>query len=174
MISENKYMGKIPLSERSKGLNMPRAILNRFIHCIARYLPLFPNQRVFLHRLRGVKIGREVFIGNEVFIDDAEPDLVTIEDEVTIIARTSILAHSYYPTHMSEYFKDKKYVKGVIIKKGAYIGFGSIILPGVTIGENAIIGAGTVISKDIPAGATVIGQPPRVYLGNDHTETGFS
>jgi len=162
MTSGNKYMGTIPLSEKSKGLRMPRAILNRFIHCIARYLPLFPNQRVFLHKLRGVKIGSNVFIGSEVFIDDAEPDLVTIEDEVTIIARASLLAHSYYPVHMQEYFNKKRDVKGITIKKGAYIGFGSIILPGVTIGENAIIGAGTVISNDVPANALVIGQKPRI------------
>lgn len=154
-------MGRIPLSKKSQGLKKPRAILNRFLHCIARYFPMYPSQRVFLHRLRGVTIGNEVFIGSEVFIDDAEPDLVVIEDGVTIIARSSILAHSYYPTHLKEYFKNKEEIKGVTIKKGAYIGFGATILPGVTIGENAIIGAGTVISKDVPAGSTVIGQQPR-------------
>ena len=141
---------------------MPRAIFNRFLHCIARYLPMFPSQRVALHRFRGVKIGKEVFIGSEVFIDDAEPDLVVIEDGVTIIARSSILAHSYYPSHMANYFENKKDIEGVTIKKGAYLGFGSIILPGVTIGENAIIGAGTVISKDVPDNATVIGQSPKI------------
>ena len=158
---ERKFMGRIPLSDKSKGLNMPLAIVKRFIHCIARYLPLFPSQRVFLHRLRGVKIGREVFIGSEGFIADAEPDLVTIEDGVTIIARASILAHSYYPVHMNEYFGHKKEVKGVTIRKGAYIGFGAIILPGVTIGENAVIGAGTVITRDVPANTRVTGQPPK-------------
>jgi acetyltransferase-like isoleucine patch superfamily enzyme len=163
----NNKMGRIPLSDKSKGLKKTRAIFNRILHCIARYLPMYPIHRVFLHRMRGVKIGNEVFIGSEVFIDDAEPDLVDIEDGVTIIARCSILAHSYYPTHLCEYFKDKEHLKGVTIKKGAYLGFGSIILPGVTVGENAIIGAGTVISKDVPASSTVIGQPPN-YSVKEH------
>ena len=72
MSKKNKMMGRIPLSRKSKGIRMPKAILNRFIHCIARYFPMFPSQRVFLHRLRGVKIGKEVFIGSDVFIDDAD------------------------------------------------------------------------------------------------------
>ena len=163
---KSHMMGRIPLGKKSQGLKMPRAILNRFLHCIARYVPMYPSQRVFLHRLRGVKIGKEVFIGTEVFIDDAEPDLVVIEDGVTIIARSSILAHSYYPFHMHEYFENKKGIKGVTIKKGAYLGFGSIILPGVTIGEQAIIGAGTVISRDVPDHATVIGQLPKIIRKN--------
>ena len=75
----------------------------------------------------------------------------------------------YYPSHMHEYFENKKDIKGVTIKKGAYLGFGSIILPGVTIGEQAIIGAGTVISRDVPDHATVIGQSPKIIRKN-HTE----
>ena len=167
MSKKNKMMGRIPLSRKSKGIRMPKAILNRFIHCIARYFPMFPSQRVFLHRLRGVKIGKEVFIGSDVFIDDAEPDLVVIEDGVTIIARSAILAHSYYPSHLHEYFRNKETLRGVTIKEGAYIGFGSIILPGVTIGKNAIIGAGTVVTKDVPADTTVIGQPPNTFTKSD-------
>lgn len=51
------------------------------------------------------------------------------------------------------------------ICRGAKIGGGSVILPGVTIGENAVVGAGSVVTKDVPAGATVIGNPARVRPG---------
>lgn len=47
------------------------------------------------------------------------------------------------------------------ICKGAKVGGGSVILPGVTIGENAVVGAGSVVSRDVPPGATVIGNPAR-------------
>lgn len=48
-----------------------------------------------------------------------------------------------------------------IVKKGASIGAGATILPGVTIGEWAMVGAGAVVVKDVPAGATVVGNPAR-------------
>jgi len=50
------------------------------------------------------------------------------------------------------------------ICKGAKVGGGSLIMPGVTIGENAVVGAGSVVRRDVPPGATVIGNPARVAL----------
>lgn len=43
------------------------------------------------------------------------------------------------------------------IKKNSIICAGAKILGNVTIGENCIIGANAVVTKDIPAGATVVG-----------------
>ena len=48
-----------------------------------------------------------------------------------------------------------------LVRRGASIGAGAVILPGVTIGEGAMIGAGAVVTEDVPAGATVIGNPAR-------------
>jgi acetyltransferase-like isoleucine patch superfamily enzyme len=38
------------------------------------------------------------------------------------------------------------------------------ILPGVSVGDNAVIGAGAVVLKDVPAGATVFGNPAKVIF----------
>lgn len=48
-----------------------------------------------------------------------------------------------------------------IVKDGASIGAGAIILCGVTIGENALIGAGAVVTRDVPDGEIWVGNPAR-------------
>lgn len=42
-----------------------------------------------------------------------------------------------------------------------WIGGGAIILGGITIGDGAIVGAGSVVTRNVPAGATVVGNPAR-------------
>jgi UDP-2-acetamido-3-amino-2,3-dideoxy-glucuronate N-acetyltransferase len=49
-----------------------------------------------------------------------------------------------------------------LVKRGASIGSNATLLCGITIGERALIGAGAVVTKDVPAGATVVGNPARV------------
>ncbi len=58
-----------------------------------------------------------------------------------------------------------KYLK-TIIKSGASIGAGCVVLPGLTIGRRALIGAGTLITKDVPDSVTVYGNPARIFAAN--------
>jgi acetyltransferase-like isoleucine patch superfamily enzyme len=56
--------------------------------------------------------------------------------------------------------------KPVVIEDDVWIGIGAIILKGVRIGRGAKIGAGAVVTKDVPAGATVMGNPARLVEDN--------
>jgi len=117
---------------------------------------------VKLHRLRGVKIGKHVYIGPYVEIDLLYPHLITIGDYVSIGMHSMIFAHSN-PTN-SYLIKSKLYpreVKPVTIKKGTWIPPGCIILHGVTIGEHCIIGAGSLVNKDIPDRHLAVGRPAK-------------
>ncbi|MBZ9766293.1 sugar O-acetyltransferase [Mesorhizobium sp. CA6] len=51
--------------------------------------------------------------------------------------------------------------KRVTIGDNAWIGGSAVILAGVSIGEGAIVGAGAVVTSDVPANATVVGNPAR-------------
>jgi acetyltransferase-like isoleucine patch superfamily enzyme len=119
-----------------------------------------PGLTVLLQRMRGVNIGKHVFIGSYVNIDDIYPGMITIGDFVSIGMRTMIFAHSN-PTCSLE-LKTKYYprkVKPVVIKRGTWIAPGCIILAGITIGENSVIGAGSVVTKDVPPYHVVAGSP---------------
>lgn len=47
------------------------------------------------------------------------------------------------------------------IGRNVWIGGGAIVLPGITVGDDALIGAGSVVTRDVAAGATVVGDPAR-------------
>ncbi|MHB8596498.1 MAG: acyltransferase [Ktedonobacteraceae bacterium] len=50
-------------------------------------------------------------------------------------------------------------ITSTLVKYGASIGAGSVILCGVTIGEFALIGAGSMVTRDVPPYALVFGNP---------------
>lgn len=108
----------------------------------------------------GFKVGEECFIGDETLIDLY--DKVTLGNRVTISPRTTILTHTnvgYRDHPLQKYFP--KSSKPVVIKRGSFIGAGSIILPGVTIGEKSFIAAGSVVVKNVISSSLVAGVPAK-------------
>lgn len=139
-----------------------RYAINWIFQTMAKICPHY-GIAVKLQRMRGVKIGKHVFLGPGVNIDDLYPELITIEDYVGIGMGTMIFAHSN-PT-CSPYLKTKYYpreVKPVTVKSGAWIAPGSIILAGITIGEHSVVGAGSVVMKNVEPYTVVVGCPARV------------
>ncbi|MEI8389683.1 MAG: DapH/DapD/GlmU-related protein [bacterium] len=99
-----------------------------------------------------VKIGNNVTIKCGVQIwDDIE-----IEDDV-FIGPNVTFSNDKYPKSKQQRGKISK----TIVKRGASIGAGAVILPGITIGENALIGAGSVVTKDVNCNKIVVGNPAK-------------
>jgi acetyltransferase-like isoleucine patch superfamily enzyme len=49
-----------------------------------------------------------------------------------------------------------------VVRRGASVGGGAVVLPGVDIGMFALVGAGAVVTKAVPDHAIVFGNPARV------------
>lgn len=144
--------------------NVCRGVWNRICLGIARHL--FPaHVRNIFYRMAGVKIGKGSKIGATVDIDHSAPELITIGNNVWVTRGVMLLCHQ---RDLSQYEVGKPVMdcelvyKPIVIKNGAHIGIGAIIMPGVTIDEGAVIGAGAVVTKDIPAYSVAAGVPARV------------
>ena len=138
------------------------------LHSLAYSSPL-PNFVIKLQRSRGVKIGKNCHFSPYVLIDLLHPELITIEDNVTLASNSMIFAHVNPTTN--EFLKNHGYprtIKPVVIKDGAIVSVGCIIIAGVTIGKNSIVGAGSVVSQDIPDFCIAVGNPARVIKRIDH------
>lgn len=97
-------------------------------------------------------IGKDVLIGKNVKIQAFAflPEGVKIEDNV-FIGPGVVFTNDKYPP--SEDWSE------TLVKEGARIGAGCVILPGIIIGRNALIGAGSVVTKNIQDGETWFGNP---------------
>ena len=101
--------------------------------------------RPWLHRMRGVKIGKNVWISQMVYIDENHPETITIGNNCTIGIRTSIINHLYWGP-----LKKQNESIRILIGNDVFIGPHCVILPNVQIGDGAVVIAGTVVKNDIP------------------------
>lgn len=110
--------------------------------------------------LRHLSIGKECFIGDESLIDLYGP--VSIEDQVTIAQRVTILTHLNvgYKNHPLQKYFPKKTAK-TTIKSGSVIGASSTILPGVTVRDMTFVAAGSVVTKSTPPKTLIAGVPAK-------------
>jgi len=114
----------------------------------------------FVEIQKNAMIGKRCKISSHTFICEG----VTIEDEV-FVGHGVMFINDRHPKAVSGGKLQTEADWGVVptvVKRGASIGSGAVILCGVTIGEHAMIGAGAVVTKDVPAGAVVAGVPARV------------
>jgi len=134
-------------------LSIFKRSFNRILHTCARQLPGCTTVRPFIHKLRGVSIGSDVFIGDEVYIENDFPELISLGDHVQIALRSVLIAHTLG--------------KGrIIIEDNAYIGASCVIACSagkvLTIGSGAVVGAGSIITSSVSPNCFVRNRKPHV------------
>jgi acetyltransferase-like isoleucine patch superfamily enzyme len=140
-----------------------KKIVNICLYRISFFCPL-NSFRVRCHKWRGVKIGNNVYIGMQCSIDNAYPEYVYIEDNVSLAGECLVITHSNPFSHFQNVTPAQ--VAPVIIKQGAWICVRALLLPGVIIGENSIVSAGSVVTTNVPPNSVVSGNPAKIIAVN--------
>ncbi|AET94006.1 acetyltransferase (plasmid) [Burkholderia sp. YI23] len=113
-----------------------------------------------------ISLGAGVFLNYNCIILDVVQ--VEIGDMTQIATGVQILTADH-PRDPAVRAAGLEFGRPVRIGRNVWIGAGAIILPGVTIGDDALIGAGSIVTRDVPAGATAVGNPARVRsAAKDH------
>ncbi|MDL2284236.1 serine O-acetyltransferase [Oxalobacter sp. OttesenSCG-928-P03] len=122
--------------------------LGRFLSHLARIftgIEIHPGavigRRVFIDHGYGVVIGETAEIGDDC----------TIYQGVTLGGTSLAQGRKRHPT----------------LSRGVIVGAGAKILGNFTVGENAKVGSNAVVVREIPAGATAVGNPARIIMPSE-------
>lgn len=116
---------------------------------------------------KGVYIGEDVVVGDRCKIENRASLFhgVTLEDGV-FIGPHAVFANDRFPRAVNPDGSLKTdadwTVEPSLVRRGASVGAGAVVLPGITIGPWAMVGAGAVVTADVPAQALVRGTPARI------------
>ncbi|MGH7906468.1 MAG: acyltransferase [Candidatus Binataceae bacterium] len=107
------------------------------------------------------RIGRRCKISSHTFICSG----VTIEDEV-FVGHGVIFINDRYPRATnpdgSMQAPDDWCLESTIVRRGASIGSGVVVMAGIEIGEEAVVGAGALVTHNVAPRAIVAGHPARM------------
>lgn len=111
-----------------------------------------------------VDYGYNIRLGDGVFLNFG--CVILDVTEVTVGAGTQIgpgaqILTADHPRDADERRSGVEFGRPIRIGANVWIGAGALILPGVTVRDDAIVGAGAVVTRDVPAGAAVVGNPAR-------------
>ena len=124
----------------------------------------------FVNILAGASIGRDCNICDRCFVEND----VVIGDRVTVKCGVSVwdgtrLEDDVFVGPDVTFSNDLRPRSGVrleshpatVVREGASLGSGAVLLPGVTIGRWALVGAGAVVTRDVDDHTLVYGNPAR-------------
>lgn len=134
-----------------------------------------PGTRVwaFAHVLPGAVVGRDCNICDAAFVEDGAVlgDRVTVknatlvfrgvtcEDEV-FLGPNVLFTNDLRPRAAVRKRADE--LVPTLVRRGASLGAGTVVVCGVEIGAYAFAAAGSVVTTDVPAHAFVAGNPARI------------
>ncbi len=109
----------------------------------------------------GVRIGDRCKLQNGVFVFHG----FSLEDGVFlgpgVMLLNDKLPRAINPDGSLKSDSDWK-VSEAVVRRGASVGGGAVVLPGVNVGRSAMVGSGAVVTRDVPDHGIVVGNPARL------------
>lgn len=137
----------------------------------------------FAHILPKARIGRDCNICDHVFIEND----VVVGDGVTVKCGVQLwdglrVGNGVFigpnVTFTNDRFpRSRQYPEAflqTVLEDEASIGANATILPGIRIGRGAMVGAGAVVTRNVPANATVVGNPAKIVGYQDNAKPAAS
>ena len=133
----------------------------------------------FSHVLPGAVIGKNCNIGEHCFVEsnvsigdgvtikngNAIWEGVTLEDGVFVgpgVSFTNDLRpRSARLPEAAGRYEGRGWLVPTLVRRGATLGAGAVLVAGATIGEHAFVAAGAVVTRDVEPHALVVGLPAR-------------
>jgi acetyltransferase-like isoleucine patch superfamily enzyme len=148
---------------------------------VERGASIGPNTRIwhFAHVRTGAVIGSDCNLGHSVFVDSGViiGNHVKVQNRVSLYRGVTLEDGVFLGPHVS--FTNDRYPRSItpdgqpvseedwtpeatLVRYGASIGAGAIVLAGLSIGRWAMVGAGAVVTAEVPDHALVTGNPARL------------
>jgi len=127
---------------------------------------VYIHSPVVLHGARGgyanLTIGEGCLLNGNNYLDLA--GRITLEKGVSLGPGVIIMTHNRYNHNafLEEHLAHTCGVKNVLIKEGAGIKAGAVIVHGITIGKNAVVAGNAVVNRDVQDNCFVAGVPARL------------
>jgi UDP-2-acetamido-3-amino-2,3-dideoxy-glucuronate N-acetyltransferase len=131
------------------------------------------------HVRAGARIGADCNLGYGVYVDAGVVigDRCKLQNRVSVYHGVTIEDGVFVGPHVT--FTNDKHPRAVapdgaplnddgwevvptLVREGASIGAGAVVLPGITLGRRAMVAAGAVVTRDVPDNGLVAGNPARL------------